>query len=121
MTPSNQKKEEFIVMSKSTGRVVREGTARIGDINSPWHWMGITAPDIIKTIFYGCIAVVFCTKFWMENESMKTFISEQTAINTHLELCNDNRDKWSSLKNGHLFSCGMPTDGWVPTVNNFSK
>lgn len=113
-----KKPKEYIMMDKETGQVVHEGTDRRLTASKVMSFLGFTPQDAVKMLFYFSVAIVFGTKFWMQSEDMKTFIGTQTAINAHLALCNDNRDKWATAQYGHSFTCGKPDDGWAPNMGN---
>lgn len=111
-----KKEEEYILMNKKTGRVILDGNDRRIKENQPWSLLGFEAKDLLKMTVYLCVAVYYGTRFYIETDNMKDFIATQTAINAHFTLCNDNRDKWATLKNGHIFECGAPKDGWTPNM-----
>lgn len=119
MTPP--KKKEFIIMEKDTGHIIREGDGRHSDITSIWNFMGFTAPDIFKIFLQFGAAVVFMTCWYNDDKTFKDFMADQGILNKHLLECNDNRDKWASLKNGHIFECGKPIDGWTPNRGNLNE
>lgn len=119
--PKPEEKKQYVVVEKDTGKFVRDGHGRGSDFSDMWNWMGITAPDIFKGIIQFTAAVVFVTIWYIDDMKFKDFIATQTIINTHTAECSDNRDKWASLKNGHIFECGKPIDGWTPNRGNVNE
>lgn len=115
------KKQKLLIMDEDTGRMIHSGEDRRSPLLKLWTFMGFDGKDIVKGIFYFTIGVSIVTQFYLETESMKKFIADQSVINAHLTLCNDNRDKWASAKYGHMFECGRPNDGWTPTFGNLKN
>lgn len=118
---SPMKKKEFIIMDKDTGHVIHEGTDRRTPLSEIWNWMGLTIPDFLKMFFYCSIAIYFGTRFYIDGENTKIFISTQTEINKKIFDCMFSADKWQSAANGHEFQCGSPIDGWVPNRGSITK